>query len=215
MSGESVTICDVMRAVQALAKATATKSKRSSQCFPHLCWNGADCKWLACGSCWFRHCDVKKEVNVLGNENATRKNVNDSKFIDDRLGKAQAMMEKRITELSNYVEKRLAQLEEMMQETLIDEVAELSTRVNTLADSMIENEMKTGRSLDAVAEANVKLAGDIEAEIERKIDEKLDKFLQDNVKASFEAAFTSFAEVMGERVMTIESELAQVRQGHG
>ena len=70
-------------------------------------------------------------------------------------------------------------------------------------------------SLDAVAEPNVKLAWDIEAEIERKLDEKLDKFLQENVKASFEAAFTSFAEVMGERVMTIESELAQVRQGHG
>ena len=152
----------------------------------------------------------------------TTKNANEYKSLDDQIIKVQGMMEKRITELSNYVEKRLAQLEKMMQETAIDEVAELSNRIGTIADAMIENELENEKCpkkdecvVNAVTELNMERAEDIKLDIENKMDEKLDKFMQDKVKGAFEAAFTSFSEVMGERVMLIEGELAKLSKANG
>ena len=52
-------------------------------------------------------------------------------------------------------------------------------------------------------------------EIESKMDEKLEIFMKESVKCAFEAAFASFSQTVGERVVVIERELEKLSKGIG
>ena len=174
---------------------------------------------MACGSCWFRHGEVQNDLHKNGSN--TIKGMSELNVLDSRIAKMQATIEKRITELASYVDTRFAQIEAMIQESVMDEVAELSTRIDVLADTVIKNEQgelakpDNGHAHDGIFEFNVKQAEDMKLEIESKLDEKLETFMKESVKCAFEAAFTSFAETMGERVVVIERGLEKLSKGVG
>ena len=111
----------------------------------------------------------------------------------------------------------------MIQEKVIDEVAEFSTIIVILADTVIKNDQDKEEftkkddehAHDVFSGHHEKQAEDIKLEIESKMDEKLETFMKESVKYAFEAAFTSFSQTVGERVVVIERELKKLSKGIG
>mmetsp|Transcript_37584 Transcript_37584/g.59447 ORF Transcript_37584/g.59447 Transcript_37584/m.59447 type:complete len:207 (-) Transcript_37584:74-694(-) len=182
---------DALQELRSLSK--VLKARQSKQRFPYACKNGPTCKFLACGSCWFQH-----EEAIAHGKVETREPIRDA--IEKKIMAVQSVVEKKINDLSKYVDNRLGLLEAKLESVLE------ATLKNESDICMLEAE---NEKLDA-RESSKKIKDELEPECElldERIDTKLNEFMKTTVKTAFEGAMTAFAEHVGKRVTTIEAML--------
>jgi len=116
MVSQAATLSDVMQAIQALSKDTAARNKKASQRFPHVCRNGASCKFLACGSCWFQHDELHRDSNAANKPENNSETDYQKHFqaLEAQIANVKATIDKRLDDLSDYVDRCLACFEEKL-----------------------------------------------------------------------------------------------------
>jgi uncharacterized protein YqgV (UPF0045/DUF77 family) len=167
------TVNEVMQAIKALTKVVAAKETKSSQRFPHLCRNGTDCKWLACGMCWFQHghdCAdrIQKDVEV---KEQKPDDITDS--METKLKELEHKFEQRINSLSHHVERL---------------VGEMSEKLDALAEATFKNETDI-EEVRTYMQTSTAVAIDKGSDIENKNDGILSELHNkvDELETTFEA----------------------------
>ena len=164
MAVKVATLDEVLQAVQSLTKVVGDKKKSSCRRFPYLCRNGIKCQWLACGSCWFQHEAPKKQgKNIQLPEESDYKNTNTVQAFETQMAKVQATVEKKMEELSNYVDRRLACLEARVGD-ILEEASELSIKPESDVDNKFDKHV-----VDKIKVLVERL--------DKRTDEKLERFV--------------------------------------
>ena len=175
-----------------------TKEKKPK--FPYKCKNGSSCPFLACGSCWFVHDDdalpIVSQHNVKVS-NMPMKFTQPQESLQDKL-RVIDDFEKKFVDLSKSIDHRLAAFE---------------LKLDAMADEIFKNEADVQEMQEE--KAVISKPEELRQNIDERIDEKLEIFLKESVKCAFEAAFASFSQTVGEKVVVIERELEKLSKGIG
>jgi hypothetical protein len=213
MAEDAAALSQVMLAIQGLAKDVAKRhsfSKRSSQCFPHVCRNGADCKWFACGSCWLNHCKSDDVPQRLCNPEKLGDKAKETKALEVQIVKVQALIDKRLNEFSSHVDCRLADIEAQLQFDKVDGSNQRVSQANPEIDVKLDTLEVAMNSLSDPVQHSSQDIKHVSSEFETMMDNKLTIFMQERVKEAFEAASAAFAEQLDEAMRSVEQGVAQV-----
>jgi len=188
--GPSAELVHEMRSLSSLLKAKSERKPR----FPYLCKNGASCPFLACRSCWFVHdgdgVEVKhNDANRVGIATNNQKQVSQTQDINMRLTNMRQVLENKLVDLSKSLDHRFAELE---------------SRLDALADSVLSNESDMQDILckrDAVA-PSVTPTLSMEV-IKLEVAKDVSTMFQDGLGKSFDA----FGKLMENRFSVIEAKL--------
>ena len=187
-------LSEVLLAVQALTKVVATQqNKGRRRRFPYLCRNGPSCPWKACGACWFKHEAEERELP----QQVSEMTATPAASLETKLAEVKANMEKKVGELSKYVDRCFDNME---------------SKLEALAEAVFKQESDVLEMIAKVDSPDSKRIGDdLKSELERswsaKLETKLDKAkLETN--ALFEATVSALVEKTSKRINAMEDILS-------
>jgi len=214
MPGDVVAVNEVMQAIKALTKVVAAKNTKGSQRFPHLCRNGPDCHWYACGSCWFRHDELHKDISL---PTQTESKVSrDIKVLESQIVNVKATIDKRLDDLSCHMERCFACFEAKLDnmsgqtgEISIDECENFNAKVESL-DAKVCSLTALVSANQQHIESGKKVANIKDADLERKMKSDITEELGKAFKEGMAKSFESFGELVEARFSAIEIKIGMV-----